>query len=331
MGQPLLVVEDLKTSFFTRRGVVKAVNGASFTVNQGEALALVGESGCGKSMTCLSILRLVPQPGGRIVGGRILFEGEDLLTKSEKEMRTFRGKRISMIAQDPLTSLNPVYTIGNQVAESFLFHEKGTSRRKIRDKVIQVLRQVKIPSPEMRVKNYPFEFSGGMRQRVAAAMSIACQPHLLLADEPTTALDVTIQAQFLMLLKEIRQETGMSLVLITHDLGIVAQTCDRVCIMYAGRIVESGTAMRIFTRPAHPYTAALIDSVPHLGVIKERLFQIDGHPPNLIDVPLGCSFAPRCDKALDICREEYPPEVPLANDGYARCWLLVGGENGRTG
>jgi oligopeptide/dipeptide ABC transporter ATP-binding protein len=325
MGQPLLVVEDLRTYFYTRRGVVKAVDGVSFKVNQGEIVALVGESGCGKSVTCLSLLRLVLQPAGRIVGGKVLFEGEDLLVKSEREMRAFRGERISMIFQDPLTSLNPVYTIGDQVSESFLFHalDKRSVKRNLKDQVIGVLRQVKISSPEMRLKSYPFEFSGGMRQRVAAAMSLACRPHLMLADEPTTSLDVTVQAQFLQLLSETSRQTGMAIILVTHDLGIVAQICDRVCVMYAGRIVESGSVRRLFTNPAHPYTVALMESVPRLGAKRESLFQIEGQPPSLIDLPPGCSFALRCDKALDICRKEYPPEVFLGNGDYAKCWLLV--------
>lgn len=319
--EPLLVVDDLKTYFFTRQGVVKAVDGVSFSIREGETLGLVGESGCGKSMTALSILRLVPEPAGRIVGGKILFQGEDLLQKSESQMRQYRGSRISMILQDPLTSLNPIFTIGDQVAGPIKYHRRGSDSRNVRDKVVDVLQRVRIPAAEKRLKDYPHLFSGGMRQRVVGAMAIACEPRLLIADEPTTALDVTIEAQFLRLLKQIQQESGIALILITHNLGIVARICRRVAVMYAGRIVESGNVHRIFENPAHPYTKGLMDSVPRLGEKKQRLVAIPGQPPDMSTLPPGCSFWPRCEYTQEICRQEYPPETRVGEDGYVRCWL----------
>jgi oligopeptide/dipeptide ABC transporter ATP-binding protein len=319
----LLSVEDLKTYFYTHMGTVKAVDGVSFSIKPGEALGLAGESGCGKSVTCLSILRLVPQPAGRIVGGKVIFEGEDLLTKEPSEMRQWRGSKISMILQDPLMSLNPVYTIGGQVAEAF-----GLDKIKhdVRQRVIDVLSSVKIPSAAERLDSYPFQFSGGMRQRTVAAIAIARSPKLLIADEPTTSLDVTIQAQFLRLLKEIQQQNRMALILVSHDLSIVAEICDRVAIMYAGRIVESGTVKRVYEDPGHPYTQALMQAIPRLGGKKQRLFQIEGEPPNLARLPTGCHFHPRCYKAMDICRVEYPPMCNVGEDGDAACWLLQKGE-----
>lgn len=319
----LLSVEELKTYFYTNQGVVKAVDGVSFSLKLGEALGLAGESGCGKSITCLSILRLVPQPAGRIVGGKIIFEGEDLLTKKPGEMTQWRGSKIGMILQDPLMSLNPVYTIGNQVSEAF---QLDNIKRGIRQRVIDVLGSVKIPSPAERLGNYPFQFSGGMRQRTAAAIAIARSPRLLIADEPTTSLDVTIQAQFLRLLKEIQQQNKMALILVSHDLGIVAEVCDRVAIMYAGRIVESGTTKRVYENPGHPYTQALMQAIPRLGEKKKRLFQIEGEPPNMARLPAGCFFRPRCPRAMDICRREYPPMFHIGEDGYATCWQLEKGE-----
>jgi len=319
----LLSVEDLKTHFYTNRGIVKAVDGVSFSLGAGEALGLAGESGCGKSITCLSILRLVPQPAGRIVGGKVIFEGEDLLTKEASEMRQWRGSKISMVLQDPLMSLNPVLTIGSQVAEAF---QLDKIKHGVRQRVIDVLGSVKIPSPAERLGNYPFQFSGGMRQRTSAAIAIARSPKLLIADEPTTSLDVTIQAQFLRLLKEIQQQNKMALILVSHDLSIVAEVCDRVAIMYAGRIVESGTTKRVYENPGHPYTQALMQAIPRLGEKKKRLFQIEGEPPNLARLPAGCSFHPRCPKAMDICRVEYPPMFSMGEDGYATCWLLKKGE-----
>ena len=320
----LLSVEDLKTYFYTNLGIVKAVDGVSFSVKSGEALGLAGESGCGKSVTCLSIIRLVSKPAGRVVGGKVLFEGEDLLTKDEKEMRHWRGKKISMILQDPLMSLNPVYTIGDQVAEAFALDR--VRRVTIRRRVIDVLSSVKIPSAAERLDCYPFQFSGGMRQRTAAAIAIARSPKLLIADEPTTSLDVTIQAQFLKLLKEIQQQNNMALILVSHDLSIVAEICDRVAIMYAGRIVESGTVKRVYEHPGHPYTQALMQAIPILGHKKKRLFQIEGEPPNLARLPAGCHFHPRCRKAMDICRVEYPPMFNMGEDSYAACWLLKKGK-----
>jgi oligopeptide/dipeptide ABC transporter ATP-binding protein len=319
----LLSVEDLQTYFYTNMGIVKAVDGVSFSLRAGEALGLAGESGCGKSVTCLSILRLVPRPAGRIVGGKVIFEGEDLLTKEAHEMTRWRGNKISMILQDPCMSLNPVYTIGSQVAEAFRLEK---IKRAVRQRVIDVLSSVKIPSPAERLDNYPFQFSGGMRQRTAAAIAIARSPKLLIADEPTTALDVTIQAQFLRLLKEIQQQNNMALIMVSHDLSIVAEICDRVAIMYAGRIVESGTVKRVYENPGHPYTQALMQAIPRLGQKEKRLFQIEGEPPNPARLPTGCYFHPRCHKAMDICRAEYPPRLGIGEDGYATCWLLRKGE-----
>lgn len=320
--ETILSVKDLKTYFFTRAGVVKAVDGVSFSVKEGESLGIAGESGCGKSITCLSIVRLVPQPAGRIVSGKIVFEGQDLLLKKEKEMRQWRGKKISMILQDPLTSLNPCYTIENQVSEPFKIEGRNNGSNNIRQKVIDVLKRVKIPSSERRMRDYPFQFSGGMRQRVLAAMAIARDPRLLIADEPTTSLDVTIQDQFLRLLKEMQKQTNMGLIMITHDLGIVAETCDRVAIMYAGKIVERGTVENVFLNPAHPYTEALMEALPKMGSRKKRLFQIEGEPPNLLQLPGGCSFWPRCHKVMDICKTKSPPVTSLENGGEASCWLL---------
>lgn len=318
----ILSVEDLKTYFFTRAGVVKAVDGVNFTVKEGESLGIAGESGCGKSITCLSLVRLVPQPAGRIVSGRVFWGGQDILAIKESEMRQWRGKKISMILQDPLTSLNPCYTVENQVSEPFKIEGKNDGGIDIRRKVIEVLRRVKIPSAERRMKDYPFQFSGGMRQRVLAAMAIARDPKLLIADEPTTSLDVTIQDQFLRLLKEMQKTNRMGLIMVTHDLGIVAETCDRVAIMYAGKIVETGTVESVFLRPAHPYTEALMEALPKLESKKKRLFQIEGEPPNLLKLPKGCSFWPRCHKVMEICRIESPPMTLLDGGGEASCWLL---------
>lgn len=287
-------------------------------------MGLAGESGSGKSITCLSIMRLVPQPGGRIVSGKVLFRGEDLLTKEEKEMIKWRGSKIAIILQDPLMSMNPVYTIGNQVSESFRLDNRKSSRSAVKEKVVDVLTRVKIPSAKRRLKDYPFQFSGGMRQRTVAAMAIARTPQLLIADEPTTSLDVTIQDQFLRLLKEMQQQNRMGLILVTHDLGIVAESCDRVAIMYAGKIVEIGSVRRIYQSPAHPYTEALTEALPKMGNKRKRLFQIKGEPPNLLDLPKGCSFWPRCHRAMEICRTRYPPMTTLADGREAACWLLNG-------
>lgn len=320
MTETILEVQDLKTYFFLKRGVVKAVDGVSFSLRQGETVGLVGESACGKSITCQSIMRLVHGPAGRIVGGKILLNGEDLLSKSEGEMRQVRGKRIAMIFQDPLTSLNPVFNIGNQVDEPFRYHHTENSGS-FPGRVIEVLRKVRVPAPESRIRDFPHQFSGGMRQRVVAATAITCKPEVLLADEPTTSLDVTIQAQILRLIKDIQAETNVGVILVTHDLGIVAQSCDRVFVMYAGKIVESVDVRRLYKNPAHPYTEALMESVPRLGRKRKRLFQIDGQPPNPLDLPTGCSFWPRCVKGIEICRSEYPPQRQIDGNGFVRCWL----------
>jgi len=325
-AKPVLSVEDLRTYFYTRAGVVKAVDGVSFSLHEGESLGIAGESGCGKSITCLSLVRLVPQPAGQIVSGKILIEGRNILDLDEEEMRRMRGEVISMILQDPLTSLNPCYTIGNQVSEAFKLDSKSGTTKNLKQKVIKVLKSVNIPLPEQRVRDYPFQFSGGMRQRVLAAMAIARNPKILIADEPTTSLDVTIQDQFLKLLKEMQARLKMALVMITHDLGIVAQTCDRVAIMYAGKIVETGTVSRVFQAPAHPYTEALMAALPKMDEKRKKLFQIEGEPPNLLNLPKGCRFWPRCQKSMERCRYEYPPVIPIEEGGEVACWLCSSGE-----
>ena len=321
-SENLLELNDLKTYFFTSRGVVKAVDGVSFTIKEAETLGLVGESGCGKTITCLSILRLVPAPAGRIVGGEIIFEGENLLSMSEKEMRNIRGRKISMILQDPMVSLNPVFTVGDQVAEPVRIHQKLTPRL-VWEKVKEMLTLVRIPSPEVRMKEYPHQMSGGMRQRIVGAMVLSCQPRLLIADEPTTSLDVTIQAQFLKLLKEIQQQQNLAMIMVTHDLGIVAKVCDRVAVMYAGKIVEIGGVRDIFYSPAHPYTKALLGSLPKMDVKKERLYTIEGQPPELHDLPPGCSFSPRCPHVEEICKQEYPPQSIIKDGHLVNCWLCA--------
>jgi len=317
----LLEVQDLKTYIFARRGVVKAVDGVSFSVDERETFGLVGESGCGKTMTCLSILKLVPQPGGRIVDGRIIFDGEDIVPKSEREMRRIRGRRISMILQDPMTSLNPAYTIGDQVGEAILIHQK-MKRRTLREKVIEALRLVKIPAAEMRLRDYPHQMSGGMRQRVTGAIALGTEPSLLMADEPTTSLDVTIQAQYLNLLKEVQLRSRVAMIFVTHDLGIVARMCDKVAVMYAGRIVEEAGTRELFNNPRHPYTAALMGCLPRLEAGQQRLVSIPGQPPELSDLPIGCSFAPRCPDRMDICSHEYPRETAVSDGHRISCWLM---------
>lgn len=320
MTEKILDVCNLKTHFYTRRGVVKAVDGVSFSLNRGETLGLVGESGCGKTITSLSILRLVPKPAGRIVGGEIIFDGEDLVAKSEKEMESYRGKRISMILQDPMTSLNPVFTIGDQVAEPIKQHQKLKGPA-LWERVKEMLKLVRIPAPEIRIHDYPHQMSGGMRQRVVGAVGLSCQPYLLIADEPTTSLDVTIQSQYLRLLKEIQQKSMLSMIFITHDLGIVARVCDRVAVMYAGKIVESAGVRDLFNRPQHPYTVALLKSLPKLEVRTNRLFAIGGQPPSLIDFAGGCAFAPRCEHTDDKCRQEYPPQTTIeGREHLVSCW-----------
>jgi len=322
----VLSVEDLRTYFYTRAGVVKAVDGVSFSLQEGESLGIAGESGCGKSITCLSLIRLVPQPSGRIVSGKIIVQDRNILDLDEEEMRKLRGRVISMILQDPLTSLNPCYTIGNQVSEPFKLDASSNIKNSLKQRVINVLKSVNIPLPERRLGDYPFQFSGGMRQRVLAAMAIARNPKILIADEPTTSLDVTIQDQFLKLLKEMQVRLKMGLVMITHDLGIVAETCDRVAIMYAGKIVETGKVDRVFQSPAHPYTEALMKALPKMDEKRTKLFQIEGEPPNLLNLPAGCSFWPRCHYAIEKCRREYPPVMPLKGGGEVACWLVKEGE-----
>ena len=317
MADSLLEVRDLRTYFYTRRGIVKAVDGASFSVRRGETLGIVGESGSGKSMTCLSVLRLVPEPGGRIVGGQIVFDGQDLLAKSRDEMRELRGSQIAMILQDPMASLNPALTVGEQIAETLRLH-RGLRGRDLDARILELLRQVRISDPERRVHAYPHQMSGGIRQRVAGAIAISCRPSLLIADEPTTSLDVTIQAQYLRLLKDIQRETNLAMVFVTHDLGIVAKLCDRVAVMYAGRIVETGTTREIFNRPRHPYTIGLLSCLPTLTRGREPLTAIEGQPPDLAHVPPGCSFAPRCPLAEARCRETPPPLEAIASEGSAR-------------
>jgi peptide/nickel transport system ATP-binding protein len=325
----LLEVDDLTTYFFTRDGVVRAVEGVSFRVMRGEVLAIVGESGCGKSVTSLSIMRLIASPPGRTVRGRVLFEGRDLLELPEPEMRKIRGNAISMIFQEPMTSLNPVLTIGRQVAEALVLH-RGMSREQALARSIELLREVRIPAPERRVNQYPHQLSGGMRQRVMIAMALACAPRLLIADEPTTALDVTIQAQILDLMRELSQKTGAAIVLITHDLGVVAEMAERVVVMYAGRKVEEASVADLFARPRHPYTRGLLDSIPKLrgaGVgnagergTRRRLAEIAGTVPSLSEPITGCAFAPRCHFATARCRAESPVLEEKAAAHFAACW-----------
>src|SRR2546427_4399268 len=318
MADALLEVRDLRTYIGTRRGVVKAVDGATFSVRRGETLGIVGESGSGKSMTCLSILRLVPEPGGRIVGGQILFDGEDLLAKTPDEMRQLRGSRIAMILQDPMASLNPALTVGEQIAETLRLH-RGLRGRALDDRIVELLRQVRVSDPERRVHAYPHQMSGGIRQRVAGAIAISCQPSLLIADEPTTSLDVTIQAQYLRLLKEIQRDTNLALVFVTHDLGIVAKLCDRVAVMYAGRIVETGRTRDIFNQPRHPYTIGLLNCLPTLQRGRTPLTAIEGQPPDLANVPPGCSFTPRCPMAESRCHLARPELAPIAPYHHVAC------------
>ena len=317
----VLKVDGLKTYFETRWGTVKAVDGVSFNLHRGETLGIVGESGSGKSVTMLSLMRLIPEPPGRIVDGQILLEGQDLVQLSDKEMSEIRGSQIALIIQDPMTSLNPVFSIGNQVGEAIKIHQ-DIPKRTVVQQVLNVLRKVNIPAAETRVRDYPHQMSGGMRQRVVGAISISCEPIVLIADEPTTSLDVTIQAQYLKLLKELQEASNIGLIFITHDFGIVAKMCDRVAVMYAGRIVEMGDVRDIFNNPSHPYTEALLSSVPKLEEDVDRLYSIEGQPPTLHDLPSGCPFAPRCQYVMDKCRESYPPQMDVSDSHYAACWRL---------
>ncbi|MGH2477711.1 MAG: ABC transporter ATP-binding protein [Candidatus Limnocylindrales bacterium] len=321
--KPLLEVKDLHTSFHTRDGIVRAVDGIDFHVDRGEIMGLVGESGCGKSVTSLSILRLVAKPG-RIEAGEILFDGEDLLKKSDDEMRKVRGDRISMVFQQPTSSLNPVWDVGTQIAEVLRIH-RGMKGKPARSRAGELLRMVGIPDPQRRLDSFPHEMSGGMAQRVMIAMALACEPELLIADEPTTALDVTIQAQILDLMRNLRDETGTAIVLITHDLGVVAEMCDRVAVMYAGEIVEQTDVTTLFRRPKHPYTQGLIASIPVVGQVQDELSVIPGNVPNLIDLPKGCRFAPRCltriEQDVRLATELHPELLPLGPGHDVRCWV----------
>jgi len=313
-------VKDLQTHIVTRWGTLKAVDGVSFTVAEGETLGIVGESGSGKSMTCLSIVRLVPRGSARIVGGQILLDGEDLLTKSEDAMQQIRGRKVGMILQDPMSSLNPVFSVGMQVREPVAMYH-GLRGRALTERATELLASVRIPSPGARLRAFPHQLSGGMRQRVVGAMAIAAPPRLLIADEPTTSLDLTIQMQYLGLLKELQERHRLAMIFVTHDLGIVARICDRVAVMYGGRIVEIGPVRRIFKSPAHPYTRALLDAIPRLGARRDRLTTIEGQPPDLVALPPGCAFAPRCPHAIERCRRESPPETVVAPEHATRCWL----------
>jgi oligopeptide/dipeptide ABC transporter ATP-binding protein len=320
VSRPVIEVQDLRTHLVTRWGTIKAVDGVSFAVSEGETLGLVGESGSGKSMTCLSIVRLVPRPAARILGGRVRLDGEDLLPKSEREMQQIRGRKVAMVLQDPMSSLNPVFSIGMQMREPIAMYH-GLRGRPLTERAANLLASVRIPSPAARLRAFPHQLSGGMRQRVVGAMAIAAPPRLLIADEPTTSLDLTIQAQYLALLKELQQRHRLAMIFVTHNLGIVARMCDHVAVMYAGRIVEMGPVRAIFKAPAHPYTRALLQSIPRLGAKLDRLTAIDGQPPDLARLAAGCAFAPRCPEAMERCWREAPPEITLSGGRVTRCWL----------
>jgi oligopeptide transport system ATP-binding protein len=324
LAKPLLEVHDLQTQFFTPEGVVKAVDGVSFELNAGETLGIVGESGCGKSVTALSIMRLIPRPG-RIIGGRVLYEGNDLTKFSEPEMQAIRGESIAMIFQDPMTSLNPVFKVGWQVGEPVMLH-RGESRSKAFGVAAAMLGRVGIPSPADRARDYPHHFSGGMRQRAMIAMGLTTTPRVLIADEPTTALDVTIQAQILDLLRNVNAEFGTATILITHNLGVVAGMCERVMVMYAGKVVESGPTVDVFAHPKHPYTWSLLRSIPRLDAEQhEPLKPIEGLPPDLIDRPDGCAFHPRCPFAIDKCKRDVPALNRVGDTQLAACWVTQSG------
>ena len=328
----LLQVKDLQTSFFTPEGEVRAIDGVSFEIGEGKTLGLVGESGCGKSVTSLSIMRLIPSPPGKIVGGEIFYRGRDLLRLNNEQMRKIRGNEISMIFQEPMTSLNPVFTVGNQIGEAIQLHQ-GLGKRETRKKTIEMLRLVKIADPESRVDSYPHQLSGGMRQRVMIAMALSCNPRLLIADEPTTALDVTIQAQILELMKELQQKIGgMALLLITHDLGVVAEQADDVAIMYAGKIVERSSTRAIFSRPFHPYTVGLLNSLPGIGGLKKkRLDAIPGMVPSPLNLPSGCRFRDRCPRAQEVCAQTEPPLEEKEPGHAAACYFPHSETRGNRG
>jgi peptide/nickel transport system ATP-binding protein/oligopeptide transport system ATP-binding protein len=324
VGDVILDVRDLRTVFHTFDGIAKAVDGMSYHLRGGEPLGIVGESGCGKSVSALSVLRLIPDPPGRIVGGEIVFKDTKLLDLSDNKMRAIRGNRISMIFQEPMTSLNPVFTVGDQIGEVFHLHQ-GLKRQEARERSIEALRLVNIPSPEKCIDRYPHELSGGMRQRVMIAMALGCNPEILIADEPTTALDVTIQAQIIDLMVQLKEELGMAIILITHDLGIIAETVSRVIVMYAGKIMEEAPTRTVFKTPFHPYTQGLLQSMPRLGdkvrVGRVRLEEIPGVVPSLYELPAGCRFSTRCRHVMEICRREEPPLVQLEEGHFCRCWL----------
>ena len=321
MSENILSVQNLHTSFHTDKGEVKAVNGVTFNLEKGKILGIVGESGSGKSVTAYSIMRIL-EKNGRITEGKILYKGQDIAEFSEKQMREFRGKCCSIIFQDPMTSLNPVFTVGNQLKEAIELHtdRKG---KEAEARAIEMLTLVGVNEPEKRVKQYPYELSGGMRQRVMIAMALACEPDILIADEPTTALDVTIQAQILELMQSLQKKLGMAIIMVTHDLGVIADMCDEIIVMYGGRVCERGTAEDIFYRPHHEYTKGLLRSIPNVDRIGEKLIPIPGTPINLLHMPKGCAFCPRCEEAMKICIEEQPPEMQMPDGHFASCWLNV--------
>lgn len=323
MAKNLLEIKSLKTYFYTDDGIIKAVDDVTFRIREGETIGVVGESGCGKSITAMSILRLIPQPPGKIEGGEILFKGTDLLGISEDSMREIRGNDISVIFQEPMTSLNPVYTIGNQIAESVILHQR-VSKTEARKKVVEILKLVGIPRAEEIFDCYPHELSGGMRQRAMIAMAISCNPRLLIADEPTTALDVTIQAQILDLMRDLKKKLKSSIMLITHDLGVVAEMCDYVIVMYAGKVIEESAVIETFKNPLHPYTVGLLESKPVINQNRDRLASIHGQVPNPLDMPQGCYFHPRCSKAMDICRQKQPLLQEIKDGHKVACWLYEG-------
>ena len=319
----LLAVDNLKTYFYIPEGISRAVDGVTFHVNKGETLGIVGESGCGKSVTSLSIMQLVPNPPGRIISGEIFLDGSDLLTKGESEMLKVRGRQISMIFQEPMTCLNPVFSIGDQIGEIYQIHQ-GMSRKKALSMAVEMLKLVGIPMPERRVNEYPHQMSGGMRQRVMIAIALACKPKLLIADEPTTALDVTIQAQILTLMKELKKQLGMAIIFITHDLGVIAEMAERVIVVYAGQIMEEAVSHVLFAEPLHPYTVSLLKSVPTVEGKQKKLFVIPGNVPDPLSFPSGCRFHNRCYAAFERCKTEEPPLVTVGSDRKVRCWLHVG-------
>ena len=321
MSENILSVQNLHTSFHTDKGEVKAVNGVTFNLEKGKILGIVGESGSGKSVTAYSIMRIL-EKNGRITEGKILYKGQDIAEFSEKQMREFRGKCCSIIFQDPMTSLNPVFTVGNQLKEAIELHtdRKG---KEAEARAIEMLTLVGVNEPEKCVKQYPYELSGGMRQRVMIAMALACEPDILIADEPTTALDVTIQAQILELMQSLQKKLGMAIIMVTHDLGVIADMCDEIIVMYGGRVCERGTAEDIFYRPHHEYTKGLLRSIPNVDRIGEKLIPIPGTPINLLNMPKGCAFCPRCEEAMKICIEEQPPEMQMPDGHFASCWLNV--------